>query len=66
MFLDKKSVLDPKVVLVSIAYFNSIRFDLNFFPYAISSTAKALVSLKRIRQFLEAEEVSFCLKTHWR
>ena len=58
MFLDKKSVLNPKVVLVSIAYFNNLRFDLYVFPYAVSLTAKALVSLKRVREFLEADEVS--------
>ena len=58
MFLNKEGVLNPKIVLVSIAYFNSLRNDLTMFPYAVSLMAKAFVSLKRIREFLEADEVS--------
>ena len=58
MFLNKESGLNPKIVLVSIAYFTSLKHDLVMFPYSVSLIAKAFVSLRRIRDFLEADEVS--------
>ncbi|XP_028968919.1 multidrug resistance-associated protein 1-like [Galendromus occidentalis] len=57
MFLNKEGVLNPKIVLVSIAYFNSLRDNLITFPYSVSSLAKAFVSMRRIQDFLEADEV---------
>lgn len=58
MFLNKEGVINPKIVLVTIAFINSMRDELITFPLAISDFVKALVSLKRIRSFLEADEVS--------
>lgn len=58
MFFNEEGSLNPKIVLVSIAYFNSLRNDLIMFPYSVSLLAKAFVSLRRIRDFLEADEVS--------
>ncbi|OQR67442.1 multidrug resistance-associated protein 1-like [Tropilaelaps mercedesae] len=49
--------LTPQQVLVSLSYFSNMRFDLTIFPYAVSITLKAFVSLRRIRKFLEADEV---------
>ncbi|XP_022702909.1 multidrug resistance-associated protein 1-like isoform X1 [Varroa jacobsoni] len=61
IFLNTSTFPSPKMVLVSLSYFSNMRFDLTAFPYAVSSTVKAVVSLKRIRKFLEADEVDPCV-----
>lgn len=58
MFLNKEGVINPKIVLVTIAYFGSLRNDFILFPISISCMVRGLVSLRRVRAFLEAEEVN--------
>lgn len=57
LLLNKENELSPKKVLVSIALFSQLRYQLAAFPYVISLLVKMSVSLKRIKEFLLCEEV---------
>ena len=50
-------VLTPQKVFVSIAYFNLIRVPLMLLPLTLREVIKMYVSLKRITDFLNAEEL---------
>lgn len=51
------NVLDPAPVFSSLALFNSLRIPLNLLPMVIGQVVDALQSMKRIEDFLAAEEV---------
>lgn len=48
--------LDPAPIFSSLALFNSMRIPLNFLPLVIGQVIDANVSIKRIQEFLLAEE----------
>lgn len=48
--------LDPARIFSSLALFNSMRIPLNFLPLVIGQVIDANVSIKRIQEFLLAEE----------
>jgi len=48
--------LDPANVFSSLALFNTLRLPLNLLPTVISQTIDAWVSIKRIQEYLLAEE----------
>ncbi|KAH7391842.1 P-loop containing nucleoside triphosphate hydrolase protein [Pyrenochaeta sp. MPI-SDFR-AT-0127] len=48
--------LDPARIFSSLALFNSMRIPLNFLPLVIGQVIDANVSVKRIQEFLLAEE----------
>ena len=50
------SGLDPSRVFSSLALFNSMRIPLNFLPLVIGQVIDANASIKRIQEFLLAEE----------
>jgi ATP-binding cassette subfamily C (CFTR/MRP) protein 1 len=50
------SNLDPAPIFSSLALFNSMRIPLNFLPLVIGQVIDANVSIKRIQEFLLAEE----------
>jgi ATP-binding cassette subfamily C (CFTR/MRP) protein 1 len=50
------SNLDPSRIFSSLALFNSMRIPLNFLPLVIGQVIDANVSVKRIQEFLLAEE----------
>jgi len=50
------SSLDPAPIFSSLALFNSMRIPLNFLPLVIGQVIDANVSVKRIQEFLLAEE----------
>ena len=52
-----ENVLTPQKVFVSIAYFNLMRIGLMLFPFTLREVIKAYVSLNRITDFLNAEEL---------
>lgn len=52
------NVLDPAPVFSSLALFNSLRIPLNLLPMVIGQVVDAAQSLKRIEEFLAAEEVT--------
>ena len=54
---DGNNVLTPQKVFVSIAYFNLMRIPLMLFPHTLREVIKTYVSLKRITDFLNAEEL---------
>ncbi|GFF26271.1 ABC transporter C family member 1 [Aspergillus lentulus] len=48
--------LDAATIFSSLALFNSLRTPLNWLPVAIGQVADALASVRRIEEFLQAEE----------
>lgn len=48
--------LSPAPIFSSLALFNGLRFPLNFFPLVLGQTIDAYASVKRIQEFLMAEE----------
>ena len=52
-----QNVLTPQKVFVSIAYFNLMRIGLMLFPLTLREVIKTYVSLNRITDFLNAEEL---------
>lgn len=55
--------LNPAPIFSSLALFNSMRLPLNFLPLVIGQIIDANASLKRIQEFLLAEEAED--ETHW-
>jgi len=54
---DGANVLTPTKIFVSIAYFNLMRIPLMLFPLTLREVIKTYVSLNRITDFLNAEEL---------
>ncbi|XP_043820736.1 ATP-binding cassette sub-family C member 3 [Dromiciops gliroides] len=62
--VDEKNILDAEKAFVSLSLFNILRFPLNMLPQVISNLAQTSVSLKRIQQFLNHEELDpQCVET---
>lgn len=57
VLIDKNNVLDVKKAFVSIALFNNMRYPLSLFSTLISSFVQGCVSLKRIKKFLNSNEL---------
>jgi ABC-type multidrug transport system fused ATPase/permease subunit len=55
--------LNPAPIFSSLALFNSLRLPLNFLPLVIGQVIDANASVKRIQEFLLAEEAQE--DTHW-
>ncbi|KAH6893374.1 ABC transporter [Thelonectria olida] len=53
-----KNVLTPAPIFSSLAMFNGLRMPLNFLPLVIGQIIDGYVSVKRIQEFLLAEEAS--------
>ena len=49
--------LDPALVFSSLALFNALRLPLNLLPLVISQVVDALSSVRRIQEFLLAEDI---------
>ncbi|KAG1670803.1 Multidrug resistance-associated protein 1 [Nymphon striatum] len=58
VYIDKNNVLTPNVAFVSIALFNLIKVPMMLFPAAFSTIVEARVSINRIDNFLNSEELS--------
>jgi ATP-binding cassette, subfamily C (CFTR/MRP), member 1 len=50
--------LDPAPVFSSLALFNGLRMPLNFLPLVLGQVVDAISSIRRIQEFLLAEEVN--------
>ncbi len=50
------NILNPAKVFSSLSLFNQLRFPLMFFPMLLNTLAEGKVSLKRLTEFLMAEE----------
>nr|XP_009677166.1 PREDICTED: canalicular multispecific organic anion transporter 2 isoform X1 [Struthio camelus australis] len=62
--VDEKNVLDAEKAFVSLSLFNILRFPLSMLPQVISNLAQTSVSLKRIQQFLNHDELDpDCVET---
>ena len=56
--LTSDEILTPQKVFVSIAYFNLMRIPLMLFPLTLREVIKTYVSVKRITDFLNAQELN--------
>ncbi|KAL5018705.1 hypothetical protein ScPMuIL_004427, partial [Solemya velum] len=54
---DVKNVLDAEKAFVSLSLFNILRFPVAIFPQIISQLVQASVSLKRLKNFMNHEEL---------
>ncbi|NXA48635.1 MRP3 protein, partial [Nothocercus julius] len=62
--VDENNILDAEKAFVSLSLFNILKFPLNMLPQVISSLAQTSVSLKRIQQFLNHDELDpNCVET---
>lgn len=50
--------LDPATIFSSLALFNALRMPMNMLPMVIAQCIDAWVSLKRVQEYLLAEEIS--------
>uniref|UniRef100_A0A8C6TA17 ATP-binding cassette, sub-family C (CFTR/MRP), member 6b, tandem duplicate 1 n=1 Tax=Neogobius melanostomus TaxID=47308 RepID=A0A8C6TA17_9GOBI len=57
VLMDNRNVLDAQKIFVSAALINILKTPLSQLPFAISTAAQAFVSLKRLTNFLQQEEV---------
>ncbi|XP_003746748.1 canalicular multispecific organic anion transporter 1 [Galendromus occidentalis] len=64
VLLDDENVLTPKRVFVSMTLFNSMSFTLTFVPTMIATFTRCKVSLRRIQNFLQADELDLDDVTH--
>uniref|UniRef100_A0A0N5C270 Multidrug resistance-associated protein 1 n=1 Tax=Strongyloides papillosus TaxID=174720 RepID=A0A0N5C270_STREA len=57
-FIDKKNVLTPEIAFVSLTLFNQLRSPMSTIAELISTTVQVMVSNKRLKEFLVAEEIN--------
>ncbi|XP_068898240.1 multidrug resistance-associated protein 1 isoform X5 [Tenebrio molitor] len=57
VLVDESNVLDASKAFVSVSLFNILRFPLSMLPMMISNLVQAMVSIKRINHFMNAEEL---------
>ncbi|KAG7506621.1 canalicular multispecific organic anion transporter 2 isoform X1 [Solea senegalensis] len=57
VYVDENNILDAEKAFVSLSLFNILRFPLNMLPQVISSLVQTSVSLKRIQNFLNHDEL---------
>ncbi|EGW08275.1 Canalicular multispecific organic anion transporter 2 [Cricetulus griseus] len=55
--VDENNVLDAEKAFVSLSLFNILKIPLNMLPQLISGLTQASVSLKRIQDFLNQDEL---------
>nr|CAD7400512.1 unnamed protein product [Timema poppensis] len=61
---DKNNVLDAKTAFVSLSLFNILRFPLSMLPMLITNMVQASVSIKRMNNFMNTEELDPNSVTH--
>lgn len=57
VLVDEKNVLDAETAFVSLALFNILKFPMSVFPVVITNLIQIVVSIKRINDFLNSEEI---------
>ncbi|KAK2583563.1 hypothetical protein KPH14_009513 [Odynerus spinipes] len=57
VLIDEKNVLDSETAFVSLSLFNILRFPLSMLPMMIGNIVQAYVSIKRINNFMNTEEL---------
>ena len=57
IFVMSDELLTSERTLVALLSFNILQFMLDMFPNLISNTVQAIVSLKRLRRFLQNYEI---------
>ncbi|XP_068425589.1 multidrug resistance-associated protein 1-like [Clinocottus analis] len=57
VLMDEQNVLDAQKIFVSVALINILKMPLSQFPFAMSTSMQAVVSLKRLGNFLSQDEL---------
>ncbi|XP_054478436.1 multidrug resistance-associated protein 1-like [Anoplopoma fimbria] len=57
VLIDERNVLDAQKIFVSVALINILKTPLSQLPFAMSTTMQAVVSLRRLGNFLSQEEL---------
>uniref|UniRef100_A0A914EEQ2 Multidrug resistance-associated protein 1 n=1 Tax=Acrobeloides nanus TaxID=290746 RepID=A0A914EEQ2_9BILA len=57
IFIDEKNVLTPEIAFVSLTLFNQLRTPMGTVAELIAQTVQVIVSNRRLKQFLVAEEL---------
>uniref|UniRef100_A0A8D3E5I5 ABC-type glutathione-S-conjugate transporter n=1 Tax=Scophthalmus maximus TaxID=52904 RepID=A0A8D3E5I5_SCOMX len=57
VLFDERNVLDAQKIFVSVALINILKTPLSQLPFAMNTTMQAVVSLKRLTNFLSQDEV---------
>ncbi|XP_066908740.1 multidrug resistance-associated protein 1 isoform X2 [Halyomorpha halys] len=64
VLIDERNILDSSKVFVSISLFNIMQNSLYMIPLVLSTAIQAVVSIKRINQFLNSENLDLNIVTH--
>ncbi|XP_014278688.1 multidrug resistance-associated protein 1 [Halyomorpha halys] len=64
VLLDERNILDSAKIFVSISLFNIMQGPLMVVPTVLSSVIQAMVSIKRINNFLNSEDLDLNIVTH--
>ncbi|XP_018907576.2 multidrug resistance-associated protein 1 isoform X5 [Bemisia tabaci] len=64
VLIDENNVLDAKKAFVSLALFNILRFPLSMLPMLLSNIVQASVSVKRINNFMNLQELDVNAVSH--
>ena len=64
VLIDPSNVLDAQTAFVSLTYFNLLRVPLNFLPMLMVFIVQCAVSLKRVNNFMNSEELDPLNVTH--
>ena len=64
VLIDENNILDPQTAFVSLTYFNLLRAPLNLIPAIMVYVIQCAVSLKRVNNFMNAEELDPMNVTH--
>ena len=62
VLIDPTRVLTADTIFVCLSLFNIMRIPLTLFPWALIESIKLFVSFNRINKFLNAEELSDCIR----
>ncbi|XP_070780875.1 multidrug resistance-associated protein 1-like [Enoplosus armatus] len=57
VLIDERNILDAQKIFVSVALINILKTPLSQLPFAMSTTMQAIVSLRRLRNFLYFDEL---------
>ena len=58
IFIDSNNILTPQIAFVSLTLFNQLRTPMSQVAELITQTVQVIVSNKRLKDFLVAEELS--------
>ena len=64
IYTTKEHKFDPQTAFVATTLFNILRFGLNVAPFIFMETIKSAVSIRRIHNYLNADELDTSAVTY--